>query len=700
MVNPMFRFSVGNILRSMIVTFSVAMILVCAQQAWTSWKEVRLAERVVDASMAMQDMFVAMANLRFDLSNTNRGLLADAAATTENKMMLDARHRIEEALPRALAILEKSTAAEVVRDRGPLAEQYRRYTVLEADSLEQMRVPKVNRRAGAAQEYVATVNRLIEMLDAMGASTMRDVKLVDGVIDKLFLAKAMAWTVRVAVGDASLLVNNGIGGLPLAPDAQLILAGHLSKMRTAWQLMTVALDGLDLPASLREKIAQAETANFNPETMSRYGSVLNMLLSGGKVGLTTTDWNSDIQPRQAAVQGVAVDILATANARAVSQRDAAQLNLLVQLGMLAGAVTVMAGSLWFISSRIVTPLNVIRDRMVSLAQGDLTIEAPFADRQDEIGAIGATMKVFRDSMSEAEAMRAERTNEERRRADARRKEMNALADQFDAVVGSIVQTVASASQQLQSTAQTLTAAAEETSAQSASVAAASEEASANVASVASATEELAFSVKDIAQRVDRSADIARQAVNEAAQTNERVMGLAAAADKIGSIVGLINTIAGQTNLLALNATIEAARAGDAGKGFAVVAAEVKQLADQTARATAEISAQIGEIQRSTDEAAEAIAGIGRTIETMNDITSSISAAVDGQGSATGEIARNVQEASRGTTEVSSNISGVTQAAQDSSASALQVLNAASALRSQSDQLRTEVGRFLSSIRAA
>ncbi|MBK1671509.1 hypothetical protein CKO28_26270 [Rhodovibrio sodomensis] len=187
---------------------------------------------------------------------------------------------------------------------------------------------------------------------------------------------------------------------------------------------------------------------------------------------------------------------------------------------------------------------------------------------------------------------------------------------------------------------------------------------------------------------------------QAKRTNERVEGLDAAAQKIGSVVELISDIPGQTNLLALNATIDAARAGEAGKGFAVVAQEVKTLASQTARATEDIQNQVGAIQSETQAAVAAIREITGTIEQIDEIAQSVAAAVEEQGAATKEIARSVDEAATGTQEVTSNIAGVSAAASETGGGAHEVLSAASQLSKESSRLEQEVGSFLDGVRAA
>ncbi len=337
--------------------------------------------------------------------------------------------------------------------------------------------------------------------------------------------------------------------------------------------------------------------------------------------------------------------------------------------------------------------------MQALGHGDLAAQVPHRGEKTEIGAMADVLQVFKEALiakkaaDEAAARDAEAKIERGRRVDG-------ITRDFEAMIGEIVETVASASTQLEASAGTLTSTAERSQTLTTAVAAASEEASTNVQSVASATEEMASSVNEISRQVQESARMAGEAVNQARTTTDRVSELSKAAARIGDVVELINTIAGQTNLLALNATIEAARAGEAGRGFAVVASEVKALAEQTAKATGEIGQQISGIQAATQDSVGAIKEISGTIEKLSEISSTIAAAVEEQGAATQEISRNVQQAAQGTVQVSSNITDVQRGASETGLASSQVLSAAQSLSGDSNRLKLEVGKFLSAVRAA
>ncbi|MDD1533614.1 MULTISPECIES: methyl-accepting chemotaxis protein [unclassified Bradyrhizobium] len=373
------------------------------------------------------------------------------------------------------------------------------------------------------------------------------------------------------------------------------------------------------------------------------------------------------------------------------------------LSMLIGGVVTLLLSLvgaLGVAFAVTRPIQRITTEMEILAKGDTSVVVSGTERKDEIGAMAQAVQVFKTNAIEVERLKAEQIEAERRNVEQRKRDMTRLADDFESAVGEIIGTVSSASTQLEASATTLTGTAERSQRLATTVAGASEEASTNVQSVASATEEMASSVGEISRQVQESARMAGDAVGQARATTERVSELSKAAARIGDVVELINTIAGQTNLLALNATIEAARAGEAGRGFAVVASEVKALAEQTAKATGEIGQQISGIQAATNESVGAIKEISSTIERLSEISSAIAAAVEEQGAATQEIARNVQQAAQGTQQVSSNITDVQRGATETGSASSQVLSAAQMLSNDSGRLKTEVSKFLTTVRAA
>jgi methyl-accepting chemotaxis protein len=369
-------------------------------------------------------------------------------------------------------------------------------------------------------------------------------------------------------------------------------------------------------------------------------------------------------------------------------------------GIWATGIGLALGALFaFLLTRsIVSPVAGLTRSMKSIAGGDLAAEIPGRQRGDEIGAMAGALAVFRDALARNKEMEGEARQREELAEAEKKRAMAALADEFEGKVGGLVRRLSSSSAELEATARSLSSTAEETNVQSASVASAAEQTAANVQAVATATEQLAASAQEIGGQVANAATKSASAVDRARETNGLVSDLSTSAQRIGDVINMIRAIAEQTNLLALNATIEAARAGEAGKGFAVVAAEVKGLADQTAKATEEISSQITGMQGITEKTVTAIAEIAKQIEEMSALSNSVAAAVEEQQAATGEIARNVSEAARGTQEVTANIEQVREASGHTGSASEQLLSSANELSQNASLLEGEVTQFLANVR--
>jgi methyl-accepting chemotaxis protein len=467
--------------------------------------------------------------------------------------------------------------------------------------------------------------------------------------------------------------------------------------------------GDDMKQRASEFLAGAENSDVSPTAKAELKQKLSdyqrdffawmetALTLAGELKATSEAFSA-VEPVIDAVSKEIDEIRSAAERTNVAVRDSIQRQMEIAILLIAFAVL---GAGFFIGRSVSRPLSAMTAAMIELARGNFAIVLPGLGRADEVGEIAQAVETFKVNAEQKARDEAEaRIKQDRMVAELRKADMHKLADAFEGAVGEIVEMVSSAATELEASASSLTATAERSQERAIVVAAASEEASTNVQSVASASEELTASVNEISRQVQESSRVASDAVEQAQKTNNRVGELSKAAARIGDVVELINTIAGQTNLLALNATIEAARAGEAGRGFAVVASEVKALAEQTAKATGEIGQQITGIQSATQDSVGAIKEIGDTIGRMSEISSTIAAAVEEQGAATQEISRNIQQAAQGTMQVSSNIADVQRGASETGSASSQVLSAAQSLSIESNRLKLEVGKFLSSVRAA
>jgi methyl-accepting chemotaxis protein len=690
--------SISALLKSVIAVMAACVVAFLVATAWGSWGRLQAAGRISVVAEASANAFRAMHNLRTDRANTIQTLNGESVIDPATEKTLRDYREIEDSAMKSVADIGATVDFADQKTLLPaLTRLLETLKTLQGESWTAMSKPKGSRRPELAKEYGETVAALLLTLDKLSTQFTAVVSHNDPVVDQMLAIKQLAWLLRDTGGQAALLLSNGLAVGRLPPEARQNFTKFATGTAFVWNALETMVAGAQLPPSVVEAMAAVKKGYFDPDYMANSDRLLNATVAGEKTD--SSQWKAEAIERLATAVRLAERALDEAKRHAAAQWSSAQQSLILNLTLLASAIILAIGSMVVVGRRAIKPLHAIRDGMLKVAAGDLSVDAGYAERRDEIGALAGALATFKQQA--LEKARIEQQERERNAGvGTRQQAVERYISEFETQVRGTLEQLGDASSQMRTTSDGMSAVSTQTNTSIQIAAKASGEASINVQSVASASEQLSASIADISRQAAHAAGIASRAVSQAQATDGTVQGLAKTANRIGEVVGLINDIASQTNLLALNATIEAARAGEAGRGFAVVASEVKSLASQTAKATDDISEQIADIQKVAGEAIAAIQGISGIITEVNEVATAIAAAVEEQGAATQEITRSTQQAAQGTKNVSDNIVGVTAGADAAGAAAQNVKTASEMLGVQTQQLRGQVDDFLGKIRAA
>ena len=351
------KISINLLLKSVIATLAVAVVIVLSLSAWSSWTRLAAVNRIAAVAETSGYIFTALHNLRVDRASSYRDLLSEKQITQISPLLKATRDAEMPALKSALIALQATDFPGKESAISDLSQAITKLASLHQESAAAFAMPLAARRQGLAQEFNTMATALMNSLDKMSSDLNRSVKLEDSFVDQLMELKQLAWVARNAGGDASVVISNALGGMPIPPDAMLKYTANVSKLETAWAALEDIASGLPLPPSFAAAVDKAKREFFGRDYVELRMKTLKALIAGEKVNVNVNDWSSMSVGKLASLLGVAETALDVAKEYAASQRASALWRLWVELGFLAAAITLAAGMMLLVSRRATGPLR-------------------------------------------------------------------------------------------------------------------------------------------------------------------------------------------------------------------------------------------------------------------------------------------------------------------------------------------------------
>ena len=503
--------------------------------------------------------------------------------------------------------------------------------------------------------FASTTGHIAAVVDLRRALELQLTGVPSSVALAVSVRDGLANWAEFAGQERGLIAGIVAGGQPIPTQRESFLLQLQG--RVAGSVDFVSGRKSDLPVEIQAAIDGAVNGFENDFKPLRDG-IFEASSNATPYPVTSEQWFGTATQTIGSVLGASGTVREQVSGELDSAYGSASTTMWIEIVLLILIVPSSVLAIWYAIFMVSKPLNELVEVQGQLADGQLDMDVPFRDRQDEIGNIAKALVDYRDSRLE---QRGAKEAEEQRAAEAEKARVESLkkmAETVEQEIRTLVHQIEDQTATMSGVAAQSSQAASQVQQNAEGVAAASEESQAGAETVAAASEEMTASIDEIGRRTEDSSMTAGRAAEVAEATRGIVAGLSDAANRVGDVVTIIADIAEQTNLLALNATIEAARAGEAGKGFAVVANEVKNLSTQTQASTDEINNQVTDMQGRVREAVDAMQEIGEAISQMHESVGEVAASMNQQTSATQEISSSVNQVAEGAREVSSLIASV------------------------------------------